>query len=91
MAEPVASTPSNSFDRRQLLRHPRLDLLAGLALILLGTPTLVVVAVATEADWAFIAAFVTFASGLLTAGRVIAPGRSSFRAGTKIWQNDGRP
>lgn len=90
MPGPVASTPSTSSDIRRP-RRLRLGLLAGLALMLLGTTPFVIVALATEADWAFIAAIVTFAAGLLTVVRIIAPGSSSFRAGTKIWQNDGLP
>lgn len=91
MPGPVASTTPSSSSGRRRLRRPRFGLLAGLALILLGTPTLVVVALTTGADWPFIAALATFTAGLLTVGRIIAPGRSSFRAGTKIWQNDGLP
>jgi hypothetical protein len=60
-------------------------------MMLLGTPGMVVAALVTGADWAFIAALATFAVGLFTVGGVIAPDRSSFRGGTKIWQNDGLP
>jgi hypothetical protein len=66
-------------------------LVAALALMLLVTPALVVLAVSSQADWAFVAALATFAAGLVMVGGLVAPGRSSFRGGTKIWQNDGMP
>jgi hypothetical protein len=46
----------------------RLGLLAALTLILLGTPAMVVVALVTGADWAFVGALVTFVVGLFTVG-----------------------
>jgi hypothetical protein len=69
----------------------RLGLLVGLALILLATPAAVLVALVSGAGWAFVAALATFTTGLFVLGGVIAPGRSSFHGGTKIWQNDGLP
>lgn len=90
MPEHTLPTPRRAQDDRRL-RRLRLGLLAGLTLILLGTPAVVVVALVTEADWAFVVALLTFMVGLFTMGGIIAPGRSSFHACTKIWQNDGRP
>lgn len=90
MPEQTPPLRSRSHDRPRLRRLP-LGLLIGLALVLLGTPAMVVAALTTGADWAYIAAFATFAAGLITVGGVIAPGRSSFHGGTKIWQNDGLP
>jgi len=90
MPEQTPPLRSRSPDHRRL-RRLRLALLIGLALILLATPAMVVAALTTGADWAYIAALATFAAGLITVGGVIAPGRSSFQGGTKIWQNDGLP
>jgi hypothetical protein len=90
MAGQAPVTRSRSQDEPRL-RRLRFALLAALALILLATPALVVVALSREAGWAFIAALATFAAGLVTMGALVAPGRSSFHAGTKIWQNDGLP
>ena len=63
----------------------------GLFLLLVATPAMVIVILTTAAEWAFVAAIVTFAAGLVVLGTVVAPDRTSFRAGTKIWQNDGHP
>jgi len=90
MPEQTPPLRVRSGDHRRL-RRLRLALLVGLVLILLGTPAMIVAALATSADWAYIAALATFAVGLITVGGVIAPGRSSFHGGTKIWQNDGLP
>ena len=69
----------------------RFGALAGLFLLLVATPAMVIVILTTAADWAFVAAIVTFGAGLVVLGTVVAPDRTSFRAGTKIWQNDGLP
>lgn len=90
MPEPLPPTPGRPDDRRRVHRL-RLGFLTGLALMLLGTPAVVLVALVTGADWAVIAVLATFALGLFTVGGVTARGRSSFHAGTKIWQNDGLP
>ncbi len=88
MPEQAPPMPGPFLDHRRLRR---LRLLAGLTLLFVSTPAMVVVALATEADWAFIAPFLTFTVGLFTLGGLIAAGRSSFHGGTKIWQNDGLP
>jgi membrane protein YdbS with pleckstrin-like domain len=85
------SPTTNSSRDRQRVRRLRVVLLFGIVLILLATPAMVVIALMSEAAWAFIAALATFAVGLLAIVSVIAPGRSSFHGGTKIWQNDGLP
>lgn len=90
MPDHASPMGSPSRDHRRL-RRLRSGLLAGLGLILLATPAMVVVALASGADWAFIVALATFTAGLVTVGAVIAPGRSSFHGGTKIWQNDSLP
>ncbi|MDQ4006543.1 MAG: hypothetical protein M3211_00435 [Actinomycetota bacterium] len=63
----------------------------GLFLLLVATPATVIVILTTAADWAFVAAILTFAAGLVVLGTVVAPDRTSFRGGTKVWQNDGLP
>jgi hypothetical protein len=90
MAEQAPQSRSRSQDDRRL-RRLRFGLLAGLAMVLLATPAFVVLAVFNGAGWAFIAALAAFAAGLVTVGAVLTPDRSSFHAGTKIWQNDGLP
>jgi hypothetical protein len=90
MSDHASSTGSPPRSHRRL-RRLRLGVLVGLSLMLVATPAMVVVALAGGADWAFIVALATFAAGLVTVGGVIAPGRSSFHGGTKIWQNDGLP
>ena len=66
-------------------------LVLGGVLLLVAAPMLFAVAVTTEAGWAMLAGLVCAVAGLLMVGRVFAPQRASFRAGTKIWQNDGLP
>jgi hypothetical protein len=88
MSQPVPPTRSRSHDHAGLRRR-RWGLLAGLALMFLGAPAMVVVALVSGADWAILAALGVFAVGLVTVGGTIAPGRSSFHGGTKTWQNDG--
>lgn len=88
MSQSVPPTRSRSHDHAGISRR-RWGLLAGLALMLLGAPAMVAVALVSGADWAILAALGTFVVGLVTVGGIIAPGRSSFHGGTKIWQNDG--
>lgn len=60
------------------LRRPRLlASVAGLVLIVLGTPAMTAVALVTKADWALIAAIMTFAVGLFVVVRAIAPRKAS--------------
>jgi hypothetical protein len=66
-------------------------LVLGVALLLVAAPTLFVIAATTEADWAFLPGLACALGGLVAIGQVLTPQRSSFRAGTKIWQNDGVP
>lgn len=66
-------------------------LVLGVVLLLAAAPTLFVVAAVTEAGWALLAGMACAACGLVTVGQVLAPQRTSFRGGTKIWQNDGLP
>jgi hypothetical protein len=76
MPEESAETKSRIGALR--LRRLRLPVLvAGLVLIVLGTPALTVVALVTKADWALIAAIMAFAVGLFLIVRVIAPPRAS--------------
>jgi ribosomal protein S18 acetylase RimI-like enzyme len=72
------------------LMSPRTVLLSGVALLLLAVVGLVVAA-AIDAGWLLYVALAAIVAGLLTIGSVFAPHRSSVRAGTKIWQNDGQP
>jgi len=69
---------------------PRSVALCGLTLLLLAVAG-IVVAVAIDAGWLLAVGLATFVAGLLTLGSVLAPERSSFRGGTKLWQNDGQP
>jgi hypothetical protein len=68
----------------------RTVVLSGVALLLLAVAGFVVAA-AVDAGWLLALALAAVVGGLLTIGSVLAPERSSFRAGTKIWQNDGQP
>jgi len=90
MSQPVPPMRSRSHDHAGLRRR-RWGLLAGLASMLLGAPALVAVALVSGADWAILAALGAFVVGLVIVGGIIAPGRSSFHGGTKIWHNDGVP
>lgn len=90
MLEPALPDQGRSYEVRRI-RRARVGLLVGLALMLLGTPAMVAVALMTGAGWALIAALAAFTAGLVTVGGVFAPGSSSFQAGTKVWQNDGLP
>jgi hypothetical protein len=63
----------------------------GVVLLLVAAPTLFVVAATVEAGWALLAGLVCALVGLVAVGQVFVPQRASFRAGTKIWQNDGLP
>ena len=74
-------------------RHRRLrpGSVVAVLLLLVVTPVMVVVLLTTAAEWAFIAAIGAFAAGLVVLGNVVAPDRSTFRAGTRVWQNDGLP
>ncbi len=90
MSQPVPPTQGRSHDHARLRRR-RLGLLAGMALMFLGTPAMVALALVSGADWAILAALGAFVAGLVTVGGIIAPGSSSFHGGTKIWQNDGVP
>lgn len=69
---------------------PRTVLLAGGTLLLLAVAGLVV-APAVDAGWLLVVALAAGVVGLLAMGSVLAPTRSSFRGGTKLWQNDGNP
>jgi uncharacterized protein (DUF58 family) len=69
---------------------PRAVLLSGVALLLLAGVGLVVAA-AIDAGWLLYVALAATVAGLLTIGSVVAPDTSSFRAGRKLWQNDGNP
>ena len=63
----------------------------GAFLLAAAVAAMVAVALLTGAAWAFIAALAAFVAGLVTVGGVFAPGRSTFHAGTKLWQNDVLP
>jgi len=66
-------------------------LVLGVVLLLVAAPTLFVVAATTEAGWALLAGLACAFVGLVAVGQVFMPQRAGFRAGTKIWQNDGLP
>jgi hypothetical protein len=63
----------------------------GVVLLLVAAPTLFVIAASTEAGLALLAGLACALVGLVAIGQVLMPQRTSFRAGTKIWQNDGLP
>lgn len=64
---------------------------AGVVLLLVAAPALFVAAVNADANWAVLAGLGCALCGLIAVGQILMPQRSSFRAGTKIWQNDGLP
>lgn len=76
--------------------RPRLSpravvLVGGLLLLLVAAPGLFVVAVAADANWAVLSGVGCVLCGVIVVGQALLPDRASFRAGTKIWQNDGLP
>jgi len=76
--------------RRRL--GPRAVLLVGgLLLLRVAAPGLFVVAVAADANGAVLAAVGCVLCGVVVVRQALLPQRASFRAGTKIWQNDGLP
>ncbi|MGH3314664.1 MAG: GNAT family N-acetyltransferase [Nocardioidaceae bacterium] len=96
-AEPKAlagavTEPQTELDAGAMISvmSPRSVVLSGVALLLLAVGGLVV-PVVIDAGWLLAVALAAVVAGLLTIGSVLAPQRSSFRAGTKLWQNDGQP
>lgn len=83
----IIMTPERHPTRRRL----RLTALTGLSLLLVGTPAMVLISLQTKADWAYVGVLATFCVGVFMIGAAVVPTRSSFRAGTKVWQNDGLP
>jgi predicted membrane-bound mannosyltransferase len=71
-----------------LRRSLRPAILGGLMMMLAVTPALVLIGMVAKIDWPFLAAAATFVVGLVVLGQVLAPGRSSFRAGSNMWQNE---
>ena len=69
---------------------PRTVVLSGVTLLLLAVACLLLAA-AVNAGWLLALAAAALVAGLLTIGSVFTPDRSSQRAGTKIWQNEGTP
>jgi hypothetical protein len=69
---------------------PRTVVLSGVILLLLAVAGFVLAA-AIDSGWLLAVALAAVVAGLLTIGSVFAPERSSVRAGTKMWQNDGQP
>ena len=77
--------------RRSRLTLRGMVFVLGVVLLLVAAPTLFVVWATTEANRAVLAGIGCTVAGLVAVGQVLLPQRASFRAGTKIWQNDGIP
>jgi hypothetical protein len=71
-----------------LRRSLRPAILGGLVLMLAAAPALVLLGIVAKIDWLFLAAPATCVVGLVVLGQALAPGRSSFRAGPQMWQNE---
>ena len=68
----------------------RTVLIAGVSASLIGLATYAVV-LATAVIWPATLGTVAIMTGLVIMGSVLAPTWATFKAGLKIWQNDGLP